>query len=164
MLPGDAVDSRTRQNVVSPSRASPGLVDRPGDEFTIDSEMSGSRATWRTLSACCAGILAGIPPVCRRAGAPTRPVATNGDTARKNACATSPPIGRRALTVSMPRGLCASQRRGAFWRWFLVLVQAPLLRKVVRSGSGDQESNADGKKDDGGKDEVWLLPYQCQKA
>ena len=26
----------------------------------MDSEMSGSKATWRTLSACCAGILAGI--------------------------------------------------------------------------------------------------------
>ena len=47
----------------------------------MDSEMSGSKATWRTLSACCAGILAGIVlpflpashrpaegPVCQRDG------------------------------------------------------------------------------------------------
>ena len=66
------------------------LVDCPGNEFPIDSEMSGSKATWRTLSACCAGILAGIPPPSGRAGAPTRHVARNGATARREACATSP--------------------------------------------------------------------------
>ena len=32
-------------------------------------------AMWRTLSACCVGILASIPPPSRRAGAPTRHVA-----------------------------------------------------------------------------------------
>ncbi len=37
----------------------------------MDSETSVSTATWRTLSACCAGILAGIQPAGRRAGART---------------------------------------------------------------------------------------------
>ena len=67
-------------------------------------------------------------------------------------------------TVSMPRGRCASQRRGAFWSRFLVLAHAPLLRKAVRDGSRDQESNAEGKKDDSGNNYVWFLPYQRQKA
>ena len=68
------------------------FVVSPGDEFAMDSKMAASNATWRTLSACCAGILAGIPTASGRACAATRYVATNGDTARKNACATS--VGR----------------------------------------------------------------------
>ena len=66
--------------------------------------ISGWKATWRTLSACCAGILAGIPPAGGRAGAPTRHVARNGDTARKNACATSQPSQISAHAFRHPPG------------------------------------------------------------
>ena len=51
------------------------LIGLGSEDNTIDSEMSGSKARHSTLKACTTSRL---------------DVATNGDTARKDACATSP--------------------------------------------------------------------------
>ena len=81
-----------------------------GDEFTIDSEMSGSKATWRTLSACRAGILAGIPLAGTRAG--TSPDMSPGRS-ESRVCSTSGAVCSECIEAgrSASRGIYSYHRQ-----------------------------------------------------